>query len=57
LLYAVAPIYYADLAAAQIAQFIKFDESENISSHNEFISQIPELPRLHERVADSMFFC
>ncbi|XP_003598353.2 protein argonaute 4A [Medicago truncatula] len=54
----VAPIYYADLAAAQIAQFIKYDESENLSSHNEFISQIPtELPRLHERVADSMFFC
>jgi eukaryotic translation initiation factor 2C len=58
---AVAPIYYADLAAAQMAQFIKFDESETLSSHNEStsadISQVLELPRLHERVANTMFFC
>ncbi|KAK2385915.1 protein argonaute [Trifolium repens] len=57
----VAPIYYADLAAAQMAQIIKFDESETLSSHNEStsadISQVLELPRLHERVANTMFFC
>ncbi|GAU16404.1 hypothetical protein TSUD_117530 [Trifolium subterraneum] len=49
----VAPIYYADLAAAQMAQIIKFDESDALSSHNEStsadISQVLELPRLHER--------
>ncbi|WJX30546.1 hypothetical protein P8452_19072 [Trifolium repens] len=57
----VAPIYYADLAAAQMAQIIKFDESETLSSHNEStsadISQVLELPRLHDRVANTMFFC
>ncbi|KAL1205751.1 Protein argonaute 6 [Cardamine amara subsp. amara] len=46
----VAPVRYAHLAAAQFAQFTKFEdigENENI----------PELPRLHERVESNMFFC
>uniref|UniRef100_A0A1J3JUX0 Protein argonaute 6 n=5 Tax=Noccaea caerulescens TaxID=107243 RepID=A0A1J3JUX0_NOCCA len=46
----VAPVRYAHLAAAQFAQFIKFEaitERENV----------PELPRLHENVESNMFFC
>ncbi|XP_028802604.1 protein argonaute 4A-like [Neltuma alba] len=60
----VAPVRYAHLAAAQLAQFIKFDEipeSSSSSSHGGFTSvgtpQVQELPRLHERVRNSMFFC
>ncbi|XP_028802599.1 protein argonaute 4A-like [Neltuma alba] len=58
----VAPICYAHLAAAQVAQFIKFDEfSDSSSSHGGLTSvstpQVQELPRLHERVRGSMFFC
>ncbi|PAN31358.1 hypothetical protein PAHAL_5G413400 [Panicum hallii] len=58
----VAPICYAHLAAAQVGQFIKFDEmSETSSSHGEHTSagsvQVQELPRLHEKVRSSMFFC
>jgi len=59
---AVAPICYAHLAAAQVGQFIKFDEmSETSSSHGEHTSAgsvpVQELPRLHDKVRSSMFFC
>jgi len=58
----VAPICYAHLAAAQVGQFIKFDEmSETSSSHGEHTSAgsapVQELPSLHEKVRSSMFFC
>ncbi|ONM31333.1 hypothetical protein Zm00014a_019947 [Zea mays] len=58
----VAPICYAHLAAAQVGQFIKFDEmSETSSSHGGHTSAgsvpVQELPRLHEKVRSSMFFC
>ncbi|KAK7322500.1 hypothetical protein VNO77_25881 [Canavalia gladiata] len=58
----VAPIYYAHWAAAQMAQIMKFDElSETSSSHGGLTSAgafpVPQLPPLHERVSDSMFFC
>ncbi|KAM1124608.1 hypothetical protein ACFX11_040190 [Malus domestica] len=59
----VAPICYAHLAAAQISQFIKFDEmSETASSHGGGITvpgavPVPELPKLHKNVINSMFFC
>ncbi|KAG2587979.1 hypothetical protein PVAP13_5NG186800 [Panicum virgatum] len=58
----VAPICYAHLAAAQVGQFIKFDEmSETSSSHGEHTSAgsvpVQELPRLHDKVRSSMFFC
>lgn len=48
-LFSVAPVRYAHLAAAQFAQFTKF---EDISEE-----KVPELPRLHERVESNMFFC
>ncbi|KAL5700799.1 Protein argonaute 4B [Ranunculus cassubicifolius] len=58
----VAPVYYAHLAAAQVGKFMKFDEmSETSSSHAGVTSggpvSVPELPRLHENVSSSMFFC
>ncbi|MCD7465547.1 Protein argonaute 4A [Datura stramonium] len=58
----VAPICYAHLAAAQMAQFIKFDElSETSSSHGGVSTAgrvpVPALPRLHKNVRSSMFFC
>lgn len=57
----VAPICYAHLAAAQVAQFIKFDElTEATSSHGVEPAgsvQVPPLPRLHKNVRSSMFFC
>ncbi|KAK9282596.1 hypothetical protein L1049_010813 [Liquidambar formosana] len=58
----VAPICYAHLAAAQVAQFVKFDEmSETSSSHAAFTSAagvtVPQLPELHKNVRHSMFFC
>ncbi|CAH2059701.1 unnamed protein product [Thlaspi arvense] len=46
----VAPVRYAHLAAAQFAQFSKF---EDVSEDG----KVPELPRLHERVESNMFFC
>ncbi|KAK4746876.1 hypothetical protein SAY87_025913 [Trapa incisa] len=57
----VAPICYAHLAAAQMGQFIKFDEaSESASSHGGVTSScevlVPELPRLNRKVQSSMFF-
>eukprot|EP00262_Sarcandra_glabra_P005111 TRINITY_DN16421_c0_g1_i1.p1 TRINITY_DN16421_c0_g1~~TRINITY_DN16421_c0_g1_i1.p1 ORF type:complete len:914 (+),score=151.93 TRINITY_DN16421_c0_g1_i1:78-2819(+) len=58
----VAPISYAHLAASQIGQFIKFDDmSETSSGHggvtNAGSIPVPELPKLHENVCSSMFFC
>lgn len=65
ILFAVAPICYAHLAAAQMSQFIKFDEmSETASSQGgsggvTVAGAVPvqELPRLHKNVVNSMFFC
>ncbi|GJN37951.1 hypothetical protein PR202_gb26952 [Eleusine coracana subsp. coracana] len=58
----VAPICYAHLAAAQVGQFIKFEElSETSSSQGGRTSAgsvpVQELPRLHKNVSSSMFFC
>lgn len=56
----VAPIYYAHLAAKQMSQFIKFEDLSETSSGQESIASappVPELPRLHENVRSSMFFC
>ncbi|KAM5551204.1 protein argonaute 4A-like [Rosa sericea] len=61
----VAPVCYAHLAAAQMSQFIKFDEiSEAASSQGgsggvTVAGAVPvqELPRLHKSVVNSMFFC
>ncbi|KAK4483579.1 hypothetical protein RD792_010778, partial [Penstemon davidsonii] len=62
----VAPVCYAHLAAAQMGQFIKFDEvSERSSSHGGGGGgststggvSVPQLPRLHKNVSSSMFFC
>ncbi|KAK9133191.1 hypothetical protein Scep_012719 [Stephania cephalantha] len=57
----VAPICYAHLAAQQVSQFIKFGDSSDSSSGRGFTSAgdiiYPELPRLHENVRSSMFFC
>ncbi|KAH0454153.1 hypothetical protein IEQ34_016077 [Dendrobium chrysotoxum] len=53
----VAPIYYAHLAASQAARFIKLEESETSSSEREIAAPVPELPRLHMNVRNSMFFC
>ncbi|XP_010521596.1 PREDICTED: protein argonaute 4 isoform X2 [Tarenaya hassleriana] len=59
----VAPICYAHLAAAQIGTFVKFeDRSETSSSHGGGSTasgqvSVPQLPKLKESVANSMFFC
>ncbi|XP_020224237.1 protein argonaute 4B [Cajanus cajan] len=59
----VAPVCYAHLAAAQMAQFVKFDEhtETSSSSHGGVTSAaappVPQLPRLHHSVRNSMFFC
>ncbi|KAL6527982.1 Protein argonaute 4B [Orobanche hederae] len=62
----VAPICYAHLAAAQMSQFIKFDEiSEKSSQHSSSGGttsssggvSVPELPVLHDKIANTMFFC
>ncbi|KAK3132901.1 hypothetical protein QOZ80_6AG0529210 [Eleusine coracana subsp. coracana] len=57
----VAPICYAHLAAAQMGQFMKFEEFAETSSgsgvHSSTSTAIPELPRLHSQVCSSMFFC
>lgn len=58
----VAPIRYAHLAALQMRQFVKFEEFSETSSGPDSLTsmRIPlvlELPRLHEDVEDSMFFC
>ncbi|TVT97533.1 hypothetical protein EJB05_57220, partial [Eragrostis curvula] len=58
----IAPICYAHLAAAQIGTFLKFEEMSDTSSsqggHTSLGSiPVPELPKLHEKVRSSMFFC
>ncbi|XP_073118508.1 protein argonaute 16 isoform X2 [Henckelia pumila] len=54
----VAPICYAHLAAQQIGQFLKFEDSSETSSGQKSMSTaVPQLPRLHSNVAGSMFFC
>ncbi|CAN0923207.1 Protein argonaute 4 [Linum grandiflorum] len=58
----VAPICYAHLAASQMGQFMKFDEASETSSSKGGLSSsgpvaVPQLPRLEEKVANSMFFC
>ncbi|KAJ0984406.1 hypothetical protein J5N97_002762 [Dioscorea zingiberensis] len=55
----VAPICYAHLAAYQVSQSFKFEDFTDTSSGNgsNAAARIPELPRLDEKVATSMFFC
>ncbi|KAL1552931.1 Protein argonaute 4A [Salvia divinorum] len=55
----VAPICYAHLAAAQMSQFLKFEDlSDKSSSHSGGGGpSVPELPVLNEKVRSSMFFC
>ncbi|KAF0911750.1 hypothetical protein E2562_011746 [Oryza meyeriana var. granulata] len=57
----VAPICYAHLAAAQMGQFMKFEEFAETSSGSGVPlssgAAVPELPRLHADVCSSMFFC
>jgi hypothetical protein len=56
----VAPVCYAHLAAAQMSQFMKFEEFADTSSGSGIPSStatVPELPRLHADVCSSMFFC
>ncbi|XP_074358310.1 protein argonaute 16-like [Apium graveolens] len=50
----VAPVYYARLAATQVSKIMKFDESTDACSGN---GSYKCLPRLHNRIAGSMFFC
>ena len=47
------------LAATQVSQFIKFDEISSIHGGHTLVGSVPaqELPRLHEKVRSSMFFC
>ncbi|XP_057522848.1 protein argonaute 16-like isoform X2 [Amaranthus tricolor] len=58
----VAPICYAHHSARQVGKFVKFDELHAACSEdNGFTSTenvpVPKLPRLHDNVKDSMFFC
>ncbi|KAK7304843.1 hypothetical protein VNO77_42734 [Canavalia gladiata] len=54
----VAPICYAHHAAAQMGQFLNFDDlSETLNSASGGDIPIPDLPRLHKNVRSSMFFC
>ncbi|XP_061993550.1 protein argonaute 4A-like [Rosa rugosa] len=58
----VAPICYAHLAAAQMSQFIRFDEMSETASSQGSVTvagdvPVQELPRLHKNVVNSMFFC
>ena len=45
-------------AAAQVAQFIKFDEISSSHGGHTLAGSVPaqELPRLHEKVRNSMLF-
>jgi eukaryotic translation initiation factor 2C len=55
---AVAPVYYAHLAAAQVKQFVRFDDvPEAASSASGAPEPLQQLPRLHKKVESSMFFC
>ncbi|KAK6157314.1 hypothetical protein DH2020_011562 [Rehmannia glutinosa] len=58
----IAPVCYAHLAAQQMGQFMKFEDLSETSSGQKSMTtagniHVPELPRLHEDVAGSMFFC
>ncbi|KAM6567334.1 hypothetical protein CsatA_026462 [Cannabis sativa] len=58
----VAPICYAHLAAYQMGQFIKLDDFSDTSSGQRSVSSsgsipVPDLPKLHDNVKTSMFFC
>ncbi|XP_012571791.1 protein argonaute 16-like [Cicer arietinum] len=55
----VAPICYAHHAAAQMGQFLNFDDlsEASLTPDSEGNVPIPELPRLHKNVKTSMFFC
>lgn len=58
----VAPVYYAHLAAQQISQFLKLENSSETSSGHKIMTSsgivaFPELPRLAKEVESSMFFC
>ncbi|KNA23540.1 hypothetical protein SOVF_023980 [Spinacia oleracea] len=58
----VAPVCYAHLAASQVGQFMKFDDFSDTSSSqggvtSVGIAQVPQLPKLHQKVSSSMFFC
>lgn len=58
----VAPVCYAHLAATQMTQWMKFeDTSDTTSSHGGVTSAgsvpVPQLPRLQDNVSSSMFFC
>ncbi|KAF9612035.1 hypothetical protein IFM89_037493 [Coptis chinensis] len=55
----VAPVCYAHLAAAQVSQFMKFDEMSETSSGRGGLTSagtilVFELPKLHENVSSSM---
>ncbi|XP_010556972.1 PREDICTED: protein argonaute 6 [Tarenaya hassleriana] len=50
----VAPVRYAHLAAAQVAQFIKFEDLSEAGSDS---GRVQDLPSLHKHVESSMFFC
>ncbi|KAK6919302.1 Argonaute, linker 1 domain [Dillenia turbinata] len=52
----VAPIYYAHHAAYQMSQFLNFEDWAD-SSSEQADAPIPVLPRLHDKVKNSMFFC
>uniref|UniRef100_A0A803LTC3 Argonaute 4 n=1 Tax=Chenopodium quinoa TaxID=63459 RepID=A0A803LTC3_CHEQI len=57
-----SPIRYAHLAATQVSQFLKYEDlSETSSGHGSMTSvgnpSVPEIPKLHDRVCTSMFFC
>ncbi|KAJ8636093.1 hypothetical protein MRB53_010360 [Persea americana] len=58
----VAPVCYAHLAASQMSQFVKFEDSSDSSSWHGSVTAagtilVPELPRLHPRISRTMFFC
>ncbi|XP_062117029.1 protein argonaute 4B-like [Humulus lupulus] len=58
----VAPICYAHLAAYQMGQFIKFEDLSDTSSGQKTVTSsgiipVPDLPKLHDNVKGSMFFC
>jgi eukaryotic translation initiation factor 2C len=59
LFFSVAPICYAHLAAAQVSQFVRLDDaaSEGSGDGGAPPRPVPELPRLHPDVRQSMFFC
>ena len=60
--FAVAPVMYAHLAAAQMSTAVKFEDSSETSSRHGGITTseaelVPPMPKLNANVASSMFFC